>query len=169
MLRGVVGCDGLTEGVRDGGRESSVVGTVSCEWLRTGKYSCVGGALFVVDSGGVGMRYMSELMRTGIRGASASGWSHSPCRSCSSLIVALNVPPTSSNTDRAGLGTGAGLSGGGMIMSEREFDLCLVAEAEVVDVLLIVFDRATCAIFWMSAPDSEGLLLSAGDIAGVSE
>ena len=99
----------------------------------------------MIDSGGEGMRYMSELMRTGIRGTSASGTSHSPCKSCSSLIVALSVPPTSSSTDRAGLGTGAGRSGGGILMLVLEFDRCLVAD--VADVLLVVFDKATCAIF----------------------
>jgi hypothetical protein len=48
-----------------------------------------------------------------------------------------------------------------------EFDRCSVAE--VVEVLLGVFANAACAIFWMSAPDSEGLLLCAGEIAGVKE
>jgi hypothetical protein len=52
-------------------------------------------------------------------------------------------------------------------MSGREFDLCLVADA--VDVLLVVFDSAVCAIFWMSAPDKEGRLLSDGEQAGVKE
>lgn len=110
---------------------------------------------------------MSELMRMGMDGTSGSGWSHSPCKSCSSRIVALSVPTTSSRTERAGLGIGAGLSGGGMLMLVRELDLCRTGE--LVEVLLVALDSATCAIFWISAPDRDGRLLSAGDMAGVRE
>lgn len=64
----------MSDGVLDGGSECSAAWTASFDGVRiAGKYSCVGGALLVVVSGGVGMQYISELMRVGIGGMSSSG------------------------------------------------------------------------------------------------
>lgn len=54
-----------------------------------------------------------------------------------------------------------------LIMSDREFDLG--RGADVMEDLLVVLASAVCAIFWISAPDNDGRLLSDGEQAGVKE